>query len=49
LTVLIEPEDEYSDAVVERPQLTASALNKDLQMVHDLVISLRLTVSWRGA
>lgn len=36
LTVFSEPEDEDSDAVVERPQLTSSALKEVLQMVNDL-------------
>jgi len=36
--VLCEPkDDEDSDNVVERPQLTASTLKKGLQMVDDLV------------
>lgn len=36
LTVFSEPEDEDSDAVVERPQLTSRALKEVLQMVNDL-------------
>jgi hypothetical protein len=49
LTELGEPGDEYSDAAVEKPQLTNSALKNGLQMVYHLVIILKLTVSWRGA
>ena len=49
LTELSEPGDEYSDAAVEKPQLTNSALQNGLQMVYHLVITLKLTVSWRGA
>jgi hypothetical protein len=39
LTELSEPRDEYSDAVVEKPKLTNSALKNVLQMVYHLVIS----------
>jgi len=49
LTELSKPRDEYSGAVVEKPQLTNSALKNGLQMVYHLVITLKLTVSWRGA
>jgi len=49
LTELSEPGDEYSDAAVEKPQLTNSVLQNGLQMVYHLVITLKLTVSWRGA
>lgn len=37
LTAHREPEGESSDTVVDRPQLTTSALKKGLQVVDDLV------------
>jgi hypothetical protein len=38
LTALSEPEDEeYSDAVVQRPQLTTSVMKKGLQLADNLV------------
>ena len=38
LTALSEPEDEeYSDAVVQRPQLTTSVMKKGLQLADKLV------------
>jgi len=49
LTELSESGDEYSDAAVEKPQVTNSALRIGLQMVYRLVITLKLTISWRVA
>lgn len=37
LTSLTERDDQDSDAVVKRPQLSSSALKKGLQMADDLV------------
>jgi len=45
LTVISEPEAEDSEAVVERSQLTTGALKKDLEMMDNSVISLRMNVS----
>jgi hypothetical protein len=45
LTVINEPEAEDFEAVVERPQLTTSALKKGPQMMDNSIISLRMNVS----
>jgi len=45
LTVINEPEAEDFEAVVEKPQLTTSALKKGLQMMDNSIISLRMNVS----
>jgi hypothetical protein len=34
---------------MERPQLIASVLKKALQLANDIIIFLRLAVSWIGA
>jgi hypothetical protein len=46
LTPLSETADEDSDAIVKR---SASALEKQLQMVDDLNISMSSIISWKGA
>ena len=43
--MITEPEDEDSEAVVEKAQLTTSALKKGLQMMDNSIISLRMSVS----
>ena len=44
-TVISEPQAEDFEAVVERPQLTTTALKKGLQMTDNSIISLRMNVS----
>jgi hypothetical protein len=43
--VIYEPEAEDSEADVERPQLTTSALKKGFQMMDNSIISLRMNIS----
>jgi hypothetical protein len=49
LKALREPEYKDPDAVVARSRLTASAVEKQLQMVDELSISVRSIISWKGA
>jgi hypothetical protein len=43
-----DPEAEYSEAVVERPQLTTSALKKDLKTDNSISLRMSISTSWVG-